>query len=135
MKNSISGKTIRWTFNDGVMAGKSFDHTFNDDGSLTFKMLNADSDKKDLGKSTRIEKYEVATLGTDVTVVSYFVPHGFTLTVAMDMKTKKLVAFSSNDKGVSVQHGTFSEDGAPKRRQERDMTEGNPSHAKNAPVH
>jgi hypothetical protein len=124
--NSLSGKTIRWTFDDGVMAKKSFDHTFNEDGSLTFKMLNADSDKKDLGKITRIEKYEVATLGADVTVISYLVPHGFTLTVAMDTKSKKLVAFSSNDKGVEVQHGSFTEGNGAKRAPEAD---------KNAPVH
>jgi hypothetical protein len=124
--NPISGKTIRWTFDDGVMAKKSFDHTFNDDGSLTFMMLKADSDQKDLEKSTRIEKYEVATLGTDVTVVSYLVPHGFTLTVAMNMKSKKLVAFSSNDKGVEVQRGTFTEGSSAKRTQDRDKT---------APVH
>jgi hypothetical protein len=110
MKNNpLGGKTIRWNFTDGVMANKSFDHTFNEDGSLTFKMLSKDSDDKDLQKQSRIEKYEVATLGNDVTVVSYLVPHGYTLTVAMDMKSKKLVAFSSNDKGVEVQHGTFSE--------------------------
>jgi hypothetical protein len=32
---------------------------------------------------------------------------GYTLTTVLDFKTKKLVAFSSNEKGVSVQHGTF----------------------------
>jgi len=120
--NPLSGKTIRWNFSDGVMANKSFDHTFNDDGSLTFKMVNPGADTEDLGKSTRIEKCEVATLGNDVTVVSYLVPHGYTLTVAMDMKSKKLVAFSSNEKGVEVQHGTFSEGNGAKRSPDADKT-------------
>jgi hypothetical protein len=123
MNNPLSGKTIRWNFQDGAMAGKSFDHTFNDDGSLTFKMSGSGSDNEDLKKQSRVEKYEVATLGADVTVVSYLVPHGYTLTVAMDMKSKKLIAFSSNDKGVEVQHGTFSEGtGAQKRAQDPDKT-------------
>lgn len=118
--NPLLGKSIRWSFNDGVMANKSFDHTFNDDGSVTFKMVSPGSDTKDSGKSTRIDKCEVATIGADVTVVSYMVPHGYTLTVAMDMKSKKLVAFSSNDKGVEVQHGTFTEPNAKETKTGRE---------------
>ncbi len=112
----IRGKTIRFTFDDGPMAKKSFDHTFNDDGSLSFKML----DDKGEGKSTRVEKYEIATVSADVTVVSYLGSGGYTLTVALDMKNKKLVAFSSNDKGVSVQRGTFTEGGGSKREAQHD---------------
>ena len=124
----IRGKTIRWTFTDGVMKNKSFDHTFNDDGSLTFMMQNHGLYTNDICKVTRIVKYVVATLGADVTIVSYFVPHGYTLTVAMDMKTKKLVAFSSNDKGVEVQHGTFTETVATKSKNESDPDRTQPAH-------
>jgi MoaF N-terminal domain len=107
MKNSISGKTLRFTFDDGPMAKKTIEHAFKDDGSLTFKM---DGDKGE-GKATKVDKYEVATVSPDVVAVSYLGSAGYTLTVVMDSKTKKLVAFSSNDKGVSVQHGSFSEGG------------------------
>ena len=110
MKNPISGKTIQFTFEDGPMAKKTIAHTFKDDGSLSFKMVG---DDKGEGKGTQVEKYEVATVSPDVVAISYLGSGGYTLTVVMDSKTKKLVAFSSNDKGVSIQHGTFSEgDGA-----------------------
>ena len=33
----IRGKTIRWTYDDGPMAGKSFEHTFGDDGVVTWR--------------------------------------------------------------------------------------------------
>jgi hypothetical protein len=29
----IRGKTIRWTYDDGPMKGKSFEHTFGQDGT------------------------------------------------------------------------------------------------------
>jgi hypothetical protein len=38
--------------------------------------------------------------------VSYL-ESGYTLTTLLDFKSKKLVAFASNEKGVSAQHGTF----------------------------
>ena len=98
MKDPIRGKTIRWTFSDGVMKGKSFDHTFDANGSVSWTMPD--------GKKGRAE-YESAPIGEDVYAVSYRVPGGYTLTTVLDFKTKKLVAFSSNDKELAMQHGTF----------------------------
>jgi hypothetical protein len=57
----IRGKTIRFTFRDGPMAHKTFEHVF-----------------------------------AEVTSV-------------LDFKTRELVAFSSNDKMLSMQHGTFEQ--------------------------
>ena len=32
--DSLIGKTVRWTFADGPVAGKTYEHTFNADGSV-----------------------------------------------------------------------------------------------------
>jgi hypothetical protein len=101
----IRGKTIRWTFSDGPMAKKTFEHTFGEDGSVTFRALDAKGD----GTPTRVEKYEVASLETDVHAVSYLGASGYTLTVVLDDRSGRLVAFASNEKALTLQHGTFEE--------------------------
>jgi hypothetical protein len=35
--NSLRGKTVRWTFTDGPMAGTPIEHTFNDDGPVVWR--------------------------------------------------------------------------------------------------
>ncbi len=58
-------------------------------------------------KWTKEKKYEVAAVSADVDAVSYLGSSGYTLTVMLDYKTKKLVAFASNEKSLLLQHGSF----------------------------
>jgi hypothetical protein len=97
----ITGNTIRWTFTDGVMAGKTFEHTFGADGGVTFREVVKD------GMSGKAHKYEVAEAGNEVFAVAYLSASGHTLTSILDFQTKKFVAFASNEKRLSKQHGTF----------------------------
>ena len=97
----ITGNTIRWTFSDGVMAGKTFEHTFGDDGGVTFREVAKD------GFTGKADKYEVADAGHDVYAVAYLSGSGHALTSILNFKTRKLVAFASNEKHLSKQHGTF----------------------------
>ncbi len=111
MKDPIRGSSLRFHFADGPMAGKTFEHTFSQDGAVAFHMMGD-------GKSAHAPavtgrptpgptlKYEVAAIRDDVYAVSYL-SKGYTLTTILDFETKKLVAFSSNERMVSVQHGTF----------------------------
>jgi len=110
----IRGQTIRFTFNDGPMARKTFEHVFNTKGTVGFRLVGAhaasdagENPKGDDKEKPREPRYEIAMLGDDVGAVSYLGISGYTLTTVLDFKTKKLGAFSSNEKGVSVQHGTF----------------------------
>jgi hypothetical protein len=106
--NTMQGKTIRWTFSDGPMADKTFEHVFNSDGSVTWNSI----DGAQKGKPSSATKSEIASVGKDVTAVSYLGPSGYTLTVVLDFRSKRLVAFASNEKQLSVQNGTFEVDGA-----------------------
>jgi hypothetical protein len=101
----IRGKTIQWTFSDGPMANRTFEHAFKDDGSVSFRPL----DGKGEGKATEVKKYEIATLGPDVYAASYLGPSGYTLTAVLDYRSGKVVAFASNEKDLVLQHGTFRE--------------------------
>jgi hypothetical protein len=101
--NPITGQSMRWKFSDGPMAGKSFDHTFSRNGNVAFREVGGDPN----AKAGNAERYEVAPVGQDTYAVSYLVPSGNTLTVVLDYKTLKLIAFASNEKSLIMQQGTF----------------------------
>ena len=109
--NPITGHSLRWKFSDGPMAGKSFDHTFSRNGNVAFREVSGDADAKP-GSAGR---YEVAVVGQDVYAVSYLASSGYTLTVVLDYKTLKLVAFASNDHSLTMQQGTFEPLGSAPR--------------------
>jgi len=100
---SLSGQTIRWSFEDGPTAGSTYEHTFEPDGSVSFRKL--DGDKK--GKPTR-EKSASFAVAPAVHLVSYLAAEsGFTLTVAMNFDTGRLYGFASNDKEWHPVSGTL----------------------------
>jgi hypothetical protein len=109
--NPITGHSLRWKFIDGPMAGKSFDHTFSRNGHVSFREVGSDSD----GKPGAAEQYEVATLSPDIHAVSYLSHNGYTLTVVLDYKSLKLVAFASNETSLTMQQGTFEPLGSAPR--------------------
>lgn len=101
-RDPMRGRTVQWTFDDGPMKDKTFEHTFEASGAVTFRMVGGAA-----GKGTTVDKCEIEALGDDVCVVSYLGPSGYTLTTVLDMGTGKLVAFASNEKELTVQHGRF----------------------------
>ncbi len=113
----IRGSTIRFHFTDGAMANKTFEHVFSEDGSVAFRMVGENAENgsatKDASPKEPI-RYEVAPIRDGVCAVSYL-SKGYTLTTILDFKTKSLVAFSSNEKMVSAQHGTFEAVSAPRQ--------------------
>ena len=102
-QNPITGRSLRFTFQDGPVAGKSFDHVFSRNGGVTFREVGSDPN----AKPGSADQYQVASLGQDVHTVAYLAPSGYTLTVVLDYKSRKLVAFASNEKSLTLQHGTF----------------------------
>ena len=102
-QNPITGHSLRWKFQDGPMAGRSFDHTFSRNGGVTFREVDGDPN----AKPGSADQYQVASVGQDVHTVSYLSNSGYTLTVVLVFRTRKLVAFASNEKSLTMQHGTF----------------------------
>jgi hypothetical protein len=97
----IHGATIRWTF-EGAMAGKTFEHRFGEDGTISYRMLDSNSDTP-----TEAKHSEIAKVSEDVWAISYLGSAGYTLTVILDFATNNLVSFASNEKDLSQQKGTF----------------------------
>jgi MoaF N-terminal domain len=99
----IRGKTIRWTFKDGPMAKETFEHSFDETGTVSWCMVDGNAK----GKPSQENKYEVAPVSDNVCAVSYLGSSGYALTVVLDFRSRNLVAFASNEKELVLQHGTF----------------------------
>ena len=101
--DSLSGKTLRWTFTDGPVAGMRFEHTFDADGSVTWRILDGPGQ----GQSKREERYGTLPLSEDVSTVSYMSAAGDTLTVVLDFSTGRMCAFASSRSDWYPLTGTF----------------------------
>lgn len=100
----IHGKTIRWSYDDGPVAGRTFEHAFGTDGMVVWR----EADAKPTASATRAEpaaKYEMARLSDDVCVVSYLAASGWTLTTVIDTKARRIVSLASNEKMLVAQRG------------------------------
>ena len=102
MKDPIRGRTLRWSYEDGPVKGKTFEHTFGEDGTVTWREVGAE-----VGGGEAGAKYEVATVTDDVYVVAYLAASGWTLTTVVDTRARRIVSFASNEKALVVQHGTL----------------------------
>ena len=117
----VRGKTIRWTYEDGPMAGKSFEHTFGADGTVSWREAGGPEknttpptngqQKEKTGKpqTEPKAKYQVAPVNEEVCVVSYLSASGYTLTSTLDFASGTVVSFASNEKELVLQRGMFEE--------------------------
>ncbi len=101
--NSLTGKKIRWTFADGPMPNTAFEHTFNQDGSITWQI--ADGPHK--GATATEKSYAGVKINDRTWAISYLAASGHTLTVVLNLDDGKAIAFASNDKSWYALSGTF----------------------------
>lgn len=113
----ITGATIRWSYRDGPTKGTTFEHHFDPDGTVTYRMLDGKpSSGAGNGKSaSERQTYQVAAACDEVSVVTYLAPSGWTLTSILDFDAGTIVSVASNEKQVFVQRGTFEIVAAPAR--------------------
>jgi hypothetical protein len=101
--DSLRGKTLRWTFTDGPVAGTIFEHRFYDDGSVMWRYLEGQGKEH----SALEKRYATMQVAEDVHTVSYLAASGYTLTVALNLATGRVVGFASNNKEWYPLTGTF----------------------------
>ncbi len=102
--SSLSGRTLRWKFEEGPTAGGTYEHTFNADGSVEFRKLDGAKE----GKPTRGNEYASFEVAPEVQVVSYLAKEsGYTLTIAMNFQTGRIYGFASNEKEWHPVSGTL----------------------------
>ena len=101
--DALRGKTVRWTFTDGPAAGTPFEHTFHDDGGVTWRYAGG----KDKGASAKEKRYAAMRVSEDVIAVSYLAASGHTLTVVLNLATGRMYGFASNNTDWYPMTGTF----------------------------
>jgi hypothetical protein len=101
--NSLIGKTIRWTFVDGPVAGWTFEHSFNEDGSVTWRIV----DGQHKGATRREKSYAAVKVNETTWVISYLGASGNTLTVVLNFDDHRVVGFGSNDTSWYPLNGSF----------------------------
>ena len=101
--DSLRGKTLRWTFTDGSVAGTLFEHTFHDDGSVVWRILEGQGK----GASKQEKRYAAMPVSEEVHTVSYLAESGHTLTVVLNLATGRMVGFASNNTEWYALTGTF----------------------------
>lgn len=103
-QTSLSGRTIRWTFEDGPTAGATYEHTFGPDGKVTFTKMGDHGKSGKPGSGKEYASFEVAP---GVELVSYLGDAGYTLTVAMNFDTGRLYGYASSEKEWHPLTGTM----------------------------
>jgi hypothetical protein len=107
LPDSLYGKALRWTFKDGPTKGMTFEHTFENDGSVTWRSAGPGAKDHHDSASAAVK------VSDDVQVVSYLSKEsGYTLTVALNLKTGTATGFASNGKDWIQQSGSFEVLGA-----------------------
>jgi len=101
--DSLSERTIKWMFDDGPMAGVTFDHEFAGDGSVTWRIV--DGPMK--GASKREKSYAAVRVNTTTWAVSYLAASGHTLTVVLSLDDGRAVGFASDNSSWVPMHGRF----------------------------
>ena len=104
-KDPVRGKGIRWSYDDGPMKGKTFEHTFSADGTVRYRELDGKQATSGDGGEGPGSRYEVDTINDGVYAVSYLTSHGWTLTTVVDTASHKIVSYASNEKELMAQHG------------------------------
>ena len=101
--SSLTGRTIRWRFGDGPVAGTTFEHVFHEDGSVTWRIVDGEHQ----GATARETSYAAVKVNEKTWAVSYLAASGHTLTVVLDFDGGRAVGFASNDKSWDSFNGTF----------------------------
>jgi phenolic acid decarboxylase len=103
LADAVRGKRLRFDWREGPTKGARHDHYFRDDGSVEFRDANATADDK----WTREKEYSAVPVSDDVYLVSYLGSAGYTLTVALNFKNKRMVGIASGAKDWHPVEGTF----------------------------
>ena len=101
--DSIRGATIRWMFVEPPVAGMKFEHTFHEDGTLVWRVLEGPGK----GASKEEQRYATMKIADGVHAVSYLAASGHTLSVVVNFNTRRVVGFGSDNKEWHALTGTL----------------------------
>ncbi len=100
---SLAGRTQRWKFDEGPTAGKTYEHTFYPDGTVSWREVGGKTTEKPSAEKPSAEKrpttrYAAFEAAPGLHLVSYLSESGFTLTVLVNTNNGRLHGFASSAK-------------------------------------
>jgi MoaF N-terminal domain len=101
---AIRGKTIRLTWLEGPTKGTTHEHIFHDDGTVEWR--DAANPQKGAPAKEKPE-YAAIRVADDIYAVSYLATSGYTLTVVLNFRERRVVGFASSSKDWHPVQGTF----------------------------
>ena len=108
-EDKIRGKTLRFSFSDGPAAGKTYEHLFHEDRTVSWRDTAASPHPGASNEAGNRPKYAAVKVAQSVYAVSYLSGSGYTLTVVLNFDDHRLVGFASNDKQWFPVKGSFEE--------------------------
>ena len=87
----LAGKSFRFTWTAGPKNAVTHEYIFHVDGSVSHATVESDR----APQYTTAKQYGAFELGPDMFLASYLDVSGYTLTVAMDFKSKRLYGFAT----------------------------------------
>jgi molybdenum cofactor biosynthesis protein MoaF len=108
---AVRGKTIRLTWTEGPTKGTTHEHVFHQDGTVEWH--DAAPAKAPAAKPQQASrpkekpKYAALRVADDIYAVSYLSASGYTLTVVLNFKDRRMVGFASSAKDWHPVQGTF----------------------------
>lgn len=90
-------------FVEPPVAGIKFEHTFREDGTLVWRVLEGPGK----GASREEKRYATMKIADGVHAVSYLAASGHTLSVVVDFNTGRVVGFASDNKEWHPLTGTL----------------------------
>jgi len=109
----VRGKTMRWVWTEGPTKGKTYEHTFHEDGTVEWRDADAPrtapagNAQADSARPKERVQYGAVKVSDDVSLVSYLSDSGYTLTVALNFDDTSMVGFASGAKEWYPVRGTF----------------------------
>ena len=109
----VRGKTMRWAWTEGPTKGKTYEHTFHEDGTVEWRDADAPRTAPagkpgaDSARPKERVQYGAVRVSDDVSLVSYLSDSGYTLTVALNFDDNSMVGFASGAKEWYPVRGTF----------------------------
>lgn len=89
----LIGKTVAWEWVDGPFAGNSFQNTFHEDGTITWRGIEGFQK----GNSETEKEYKAFDVAEDVVMISWLEDSGWTVTVTVNFSTMTNSGVISNE--------------------------------------
>jgi hypothetical protein len=108
---AVRGKTIRLTWTEGPTKGTTHEHVFHQDGTVEWHDVapaKGQSDKPQKGAAPKEKpNYAALPVADEIYAVSYLASSGYTLTVVLNFRDRRMVGFASSSKEWHPVQGTF----------------------------